>query len=45
MRAETSLNATRANYLARGVVTTDGLRCVDEAVAAQPYVVKDQQIF
>lgn len=45
MRAETSLNATRANCLARGVVTTDGLRCVDEAVAAHPYAVENQQIF
>lgn len=41
--AETSLNATRANCLASGLVATDLLRCLDEAVAAQPYAVENQQ--
>ncbi len=43
--AETSLSATHANCLARGVVTTDGLRCLDEAVAAQPYAVEISSSF
>jgi hypothetical protein len=45
MRAKTSLNATRANCLARGVVTTDGLRCLDEAFAVQPSAVEISRSF